>query len=198
MRTDDDFPEGELIDLDEEAFRKRYAQVVAEMSRYRKWFELRGSYKGTVGIDYRDCSFQEITTPKYLALGRSSHYDEFLELLSARYGFPVRQSDYMVWIEPSNPYKSLSYYIETAEHIDFSLEGLTTEDVRKALDIGRKAGSRRELNTRFMTLWELNQIWFSANRKKTIWHVPADGDFGAYAGYLRRLKGGRRTVIYTL
>jgi hypothetical protein len=102
-----------------------------------------------------------VVTAKHLGLGRSDYYDRFLREMSAAAGHPVHQSDYMMWIKPTDPYVSLNFYIDTAESIEFSLEGISCDDIRKALKPGRRATDRREIDSRYMTLWEINQVVFS-------------------------------------
>jgi len=68
------------------------------------------------------------------------------------FGHQVHQSDYMVWIEPSNPYSSLNFYIDTAEKIEFSLEGISGPDLYRAVQTGKRVQDRRELDSRYMTL----------------------------------------------
>ncbi len=73
--------------------------------------------------------------------------------------------------ESSNLYKSLLFYIDTAEKTEFSLEGLSLEDLKLCTSYESAADTRRELNTRFITLWELNRILFSGVIEKTNWHI---------------------------
>lgn len=60
----------------------------------------------------------------------------------------------MAWIDPGDPYRSLLWYIDSAESIDFSLEGIPAEDLRRAAaEAGGLKDNRRELGLPFMTLW---------------------------------------------
>ena len=54
---------------------------------------------------------RSLRPPRHVGLGRSDSYDAFLEVMSERLGNEVYQSDYLVWIDPGNPYESLHYYI---------------------------------------------------------------------------------------
>jgi hypothetical protein len=162
----------DLIDIDREEFTARYQAVVTRMLDTGVWYRLRGSYKGFLGdVDLSAAEFEELPPPRHVGLGRSDFYDAFLEVLSARFGHPVYQSDYLLWVDPGNPYRSLLYYIETAERIDFNLQGISPENLRQVMRHGRLAEDRRELGTPYMTLWEINRILFSDNVEKTWWHV---------------------------
>jgi hypothetical protein len=188
----------ELIDLDEEEFRAEYGRIVETMITEARWYRIRGSYKGSLrGIDFSRATFEELPPPKHLALGRSSYYDAFIDYLSRKCGQQVYQSDYMVWIDPANPYKSLNFYVETAERIDFNLKGLGYSDIKRAVHFGGRAESRRELETGYMTVWELNQVVYSLRREKTAWHVTPELDIekvrSAFEGYVE----AERLVPYT-
>lgn len=166
----------ELVDIDEENFHIRYNQVVNEMKIMNTWYSLDGMFKGRYKGNFFDYKFKKIKSKKCLGLGRSTFYDLFLEELESRFSTPFFQSDYMVWVNPSNPYPSLFFFIHTSDVIHFSLEGVNLEDIKKCVDFGRCAMSRNELNTPYMTLWEINQILFSSYVQKTIWHIRGDMD----------------------
>ena len=160
-----------LIDLEQEEFLERYQTVAESMKRTGDWYYLDGSYKGSMRLDFAESSFTRVAPPKHLGLGRSCYYDRFLEEMSVLAGHRVHQSDYMMWIHPTNPYISLNFYIDTAEAIEFSLEGVSEEDIRLAVRTGRRVRDRRELGTRFMTVWEINQVLYSDAQARTTWHL---------------------------
>lgn len=195
--SNEDSEYAELIDIDEERFRAEYGRVVRLMKTEARWYRLRGCYKGSIReIDYAHTRFEELPPPKHLGLGRSSYYDVFLEYLSRRVGHPVYQSDYMVWIDPASPYKSLNFYIETAEHIDFNLQGLDCSGLERAVHYGSRAESRGELGTRYMTIWELNQVVYSLKRGKTVWHVTPDLDIEKVRAVFRGYTEPEKIVAY--
>ena len=167
----DDESEGELIDINKEEFDNRYSTVTIDMRENGSWYYLEGLYKGTGNPDYANADFIKITSAKYLALGRSKFYDNFIDYLDNKYNKKYFQSDYMVWIKPEDPYSSLLFYIDTAETIHFSLEGISIDDLLFSVSIGKRVSNRRELGKNFMTLWEINQILFSDYKNKTVWHI---------------------------
>lgn len=146
----------ELVDLDEiEAERARLVRV-RRMSDEHAWF-LAG---------------QEITGPKYLAIGRSTYYISFLQAVAATLGTPVYQSDFLDWLDPGDPHRSLSFYLETAERIDVNLEGISARDLHEATaGAGGSASTRTALRPRYMTSWEMNQIYFGRYLRHTFWHT---------------------------
>jgi len=169
---DDDDPV-ELVELEEEAFLSSYRSTVEKMIETSDWYYVDGIFKGSLsGIDFRTARIRKVTGHKHLALGRSTYYDRFMRVRAEACGHKVYQSDYMVWIRATDPYRSLMYYIETAELIDFSLEGVSPDDVRIAAAHGRAAVDRRDLGSPYMTTWELNRILYSPYHEKTAWHLP--------------------------
>ncbi len=174
-----------LVDIDEEEFRKKYAQVTEQMKASGSWYYLKNSFKGSLPLDFTNPQFDEVQGEKHLGLGRSSFYDQFLDEVSILCNHKVHQSDYMLWINPADPYESLNYYIDTAEAIEFSLEGVALEDIRKASAIGYRAPDRRELGTSYMTVWEINQILFSPAVEKTVFHLRG----GLKGGDVRKVLG---------
>lgn len=166
-------PEGiiPLDELEDEAARETWRAVRGDMAATGAWYEARGCYKGaTTGGSAP--MFRKVEGRKLLALGRSDFYLPFIESLSRDSGERFFQSDFMAWIEPADPYESLLYYIHTAERIDFNLEGITAEDLSRStiLSRGRKR-NRGELGLRFMTCWEINQVYWSDALDKTWWHL---------------------------
>lgn len=157
--------------LEDEAAREAWQAVRGDMAATGAWYEALGCYKGaTTGGSAP--SFRKAEGRKLLALGRSDFYLPFIESLSRDSGERFYQSDFMAWIEPADPYESLLYYICTAERMDFNLEGITAEDLRRStiLSGGRKR-SRGELGLRFMTCWEINQVFWSDALGRTWWHL---------------------------
>ncbi len=136
-------------------------------------------------VDFGKASVHKVTGPKHLSLGRSTYYDQFVRIRAEATGHPVYQSDYMVWIRPADPYASLLYYIQTAEHIDFNLEGISLEELQLAAEHGKPAADRRELGTQYMTTWEINQVLCGPRHSITVWHVPAGAEPALYAAALR-------------
>lgn len=167
----------ELLDIDAEAFRAEYARIVETMIRERAWYRLNASYKGELSITQSNCQFEQVKGGKTLVLGRSSFYDRFMSDLLIQDGIESFQSDYLLWIEPSDPYKSLLFYIDTAERIHFNIEGLGVEDIRQAVGFNRAAEDRADLQNAYMTIWEMNRVLYSGNLGKTLWHVN-----GEYSG----------------
>jgi len=160
-----------LVDLDEEIFSQTYKDVTQRMRKNQDWYYLTGLYKGSLTDNFKNTQFTEVISEKHLGLGRSTFYDSFLQQMSEYFGHRVHQSDYMVWVEPSNPYTSLNFYIDTAEKIEICLEGISGPDLRQASQIGKRVQDRRELDSRYMTLWEINQLLFSDAKHKTTWHL---------------------------
>jgi hypothetical protein len=171
MGMDNDEQGEELVDIDQLEFADRYSMIAKYMETNEKWYKLEGIYKGMPNKDYNKVNFVLINEPKILALGRSSYYDRFIKDLEMSDGIHAFQSDYMVWIDPSNPYLSLQFYINTAEVIHFNLEGLSIEDIKSAIMLNRKTVNRADQKTPYMTIWELNQIAYSDNIFKAIWHI---------------------------
>jgi hypothetical protein len=171
MDNEIDLPE-DLIDIDHQVFLKEYAFIVDEMKNKSSWYRLIGTYKGSMNIDFSNYYFEKIEADKILCLGRSDYYDNFMLKLSQQNGADVFQSDYMVWIDPSDPYISLLFYIETAKEINFNLQGISNDDIQNVLKYNKIATSRLELGIPYMTSWEMNQILFSDYLRKTIWHTP--------------------------
>ena len=185
MREDDD--PAELVDIDEEEFRTAYRTTVEAMIASSDWYYIDGIYKGTlVGIDYATAQFHKVTGRRHLALGRSTYYDRFMQVRARAVGHPVYQSDYMVWVRPEDPYRSLLFYIQTAEIIDFSLEGVSPEHVRQAAQHGRLAANRRDLGSPYMTTWEINQVLYGPYHDKTTWHIPKRIDRAPYVEAFNR------------
>jgi len=193
LREDDD--PVELVDIEEEEFRATYRSIVEAMIASSDWYHIDGIFKGSlVGIDYPAARFLKITGPKHLGLGRSTYYDRFMQIRARAVGHPVYQSDYMVWIRPEDPYRSLLYYIETAEAIDFNLEGVSPEHVRQAAQHGRLAVDRRDLRSPYMTTWEINQVLYGPYHDKTTWHIPERIDRAPYVEAFNR--AGVETIIF--
>jgi hypothetical protein len=170
--SDESSVEPELLeDIDEASAREAWQRTVDDMQTTGVWYELIGGYKGSCSSS-GPASYKLITSRRRLALGRSDFYDAFIQKLELRYGERVFQSDYMAWIDPGNPYRSLLWYIDSAESIDFSLEGIPEGDLRRAAvnAKGLKA-NRHELEMPFMTLWEINQIVWGPAVAKTRWHL---------------------------
>ncbi len=163
----------DLIDVEDE-FREKYKEITLKMKQNKEWYEIDGFYKGERINDFENLIINEIKSFKHLCLGRSTYYDNFLIDMEKLYGHKVYQSDYMVWINPADPYESLLYYIDTAKQIDFSLEGISFENLKTCLKINKVAESRYELGSPFMTLWEINQIIFTDYRYKTTWHIRGE------------------------
>jgi len=164
----------ELFDIDVEAFRAEYSRIVETMIRERAWYRLNGSYKGELSITQSNCQFEQIKGRKTLVLGRSSFYDRFMSDLLIKDGIESFQSDYLLWIEPSDPYRSLLFYIDTAERIHFNIEGLGVDDIRQAVVFNRAAEDRSDLQNAYMTIWEMNRVLYSSSLEKTLWHVNGE------------------------
>ena len=115
---------------------------------------------------------QRIDRPKYLAIGRSKYYIAFLQRLAVELGAPVYQSDFMEWIDPAHPEISLMYYLKSAQRIDVNLEGVSPNDLRGAtIEAGRAKANRSELRIRYMTSWEINQLYYSDRGVPVFWHT---------------------------
>lgn len=161
----------ELIDLDQEEFKKQYNEITKIMKNEKRWFRITNQYKGkTDKLDIKNIVFEEIRDKKHLAIGRSTFYDEFIKNKKIEYGHNLYQSDYLVWINPSNPLESLNFYLDTAQCIDVNLQGLSYDDIKIAINFEKAANSLNELRTKYMTIWEINQILYSKNLTKTIWN----------------------------
>lgn len=161
----------ELLDLDEEEYREGWEAARADMLESGAWYEARGYYKGWPTPDASP-SLAKVEGRKLLALGRSDFYLSFMEDLSRESGERFYQSDFMAWLEPGEPGESLMYYIATADRIDFSLEGIGFEELRRATSgSGGPKRSRRELGSRYMTSWEANQVYWGDELEKTWWHL---------------------------
>ena len=50
------------------------------------------------------------------------------------------------------------------------------EEEFRAVHFGRRAANRGQLETRYITVWELNQVVYSLRREKTAWHVTPELD----------------------
>ncbi|MBI9055934.1 MAG: hypothetical protein JEY96_19085 [Bacteroidales bacterium] len=106
----------------------------------------------------------KIKDEKILALGRSCFYLNFIKKLAKKLNKTVYQSDFMTWKPSKNAKENLSYYIDTAEEIHFSIRGISKEDIEEALD------SEEQLI--FMTSWEMRYIFKNKNLlDKTIWYA---------------------------
>ena len=106
-----------------------------------------------------------VTGKKYIALGRRQYYTEFANNLSTKLGTKVYLLDFMTWVDPRHPCKSLFYYIKSAEKIFVNLEGVTADNIEEALSQDYESNN----NLPFMTLWEINQIYFKNLTNKTYW-----------------------------
>jgi hypothetical protein len=168
-----------LEDLDEAVAREAWRSVRDEMLAAGTWFEAIGCFKGA-RTGREPPRYRKAEGRRILALGRSDFYDAFLRDLEASRGERVYQSDYMAWIDPGDPYRSLLWYIDSAETIDFSLEGIPAGDLRRAAAeaVGLKAG-RRELGLPYMTLWEVNRVVWGPAVRKTRWHLRGSMDANA-------------------
>jgi hypothetical protein len=187
----------ELIDVEEESFLLRYQDMVEQMKVDGKWFRARGVYKGSLlAMNHYDTEFEEISTKRHLAIGRSTYYDEFINARSRALHYEVFQSDYLVWINPRDPYESLLYYINTAECIDVNLQGVPGESIALAVEHRTAAASRRILKSPFMTVWEINQILFSPNLNKTMWFVHDDQNLAEVRQALESLVEVDKIAMY--
>jgi acetoin utilization deacetylase AcuC-like enzyme len=167
--TNDD--PADLVDIDEEAAREALGRVRDDMLATGTWYESIGGYKGSYS-GTEALVFNRVEGRRLLALGRSDFYDGFIERLERACGERVYQSDYMAWIDSGDPYASLLWYIESAERIDLSLEGIGASDLRlAAIDAIGPARDRHGLGVRFMTSWEINRIFWGPALKKTRWHL---------------------------
>lgn len=60
----------------------------------------------------------------------------------------------------------------SAERIDVNLEGISARDLNEATaGAGGSASTRTELRLRYMTSWEMNQIYFGRYLSHTFWHT---------------------------
>lgn len=166
----------DLVELDQADFRGKYAQIANEMVTERTWYKLDGLYKGMPSLCLANVRFQKIDGAKNLALGRSTYYDRFMDDLRKTDNIEIYQSDYLMWIAPDNPYESLLFFIDTADVIHFNIEGIAIDDIAMALRTGKRSRDRDELETRFMTIWEMNQVIYSSSLARTIWHVNGELD----------------------
>ncbi len=174
-----------------------YSRTVEQMISDKVWYGLKGMYKGRFDrAENRGAGFQLLPLPRHVGLGRSTFYDIFLEDLSRVFGHPVYQGDYLVWVDPFDPYVSLGYYIDTAERIEFSLRGIPVDDVHGVVQFGKLASGRSELGTPYMTLWEINQILFSENVDKTWWHVAPEQDTDDVRSALEGIVKPERVISY--
>jgi NAD-dependent deacetylase len=161
----------EMEDIDEARSREAWADARADMLSTGRWYEAPGSFKG-VRIGDRAPEYRPVEGPRLLALGRSDNYVDFIERMSREGRGRYYQSDFMVWIDPSDAYTSLLWYIDSAERIDVSLEGIGVEDLRAATSGSEgRAPSRRQLGIRYMTSWEMNQLWWGPALDRTWWHI---------------------------
>ena len=183
-----DLGEPELLeDLDEAAAREAWRAVREEMLAAGTWFEALGYFKGS-RTGREPPRYRRAEGRRLLALGRSDFYDAFIRDLEKCCGERVYQSDYMAWIDPGDPYRSLLWYIDSAESIDFSLQGIPAGDLRRAAaEAGGPKAGRRELGLPYMTLWEVNRIVWGPAVRKTLWHLRGSMDAKA----AREALGGR-------
>lgn len=161
----------ELLDLDEGEYQEGWEAARADMLESGAWYEARGCYKGWPTHDASP-SLAKVEGRKLLALGRSEFYLSFMEDLSRETGERFYQSDFMAWLDPGDPYESLMYYISTANRIDFSLEGIGAEELRRATSgSGGPKRGRGELGSPYMSSWEANQVYWGDELEKTWWHL---------------------------
>ena len=110
---------------------------------------------------------ERIDAPRFIALGRREWYVDFAEKMTRTLGVKVWLLDFMNWIS-DNPYKSLLYYIKSATRIDVSLKGITYDDLVSVTKDCK--GLLGEVRLKYMTLWEINQLYFRDILDNTYWH----------------------------
>lgn len=120
--------------------------------------------------------YKKVVGKKYISLGKSLYYGNFAKRMTEELDTPSYLLDYMLWINPDNPYSSLLYYIYDASRIDINLEGIELEDLRKAtIESKGPAADRKELGLQQMTCWEINRVFHCEDLLyRTYWHVDSE------------------------
>ena len=147
--------------LDWSEYSKKFDNVQNDMKLNGTWYEDGHNY------DFRKATSRDIV------LGRYQFYVQFADFLYEKYGKRFYLLDYMARIDNDKESGGLLYYILSADEIHINLEGISREELSQAtVGLGRLANNLKEIQAKFTTAWEINQVFYRSEiLKRTTFHT---------------------------
>ena len=147
--------------IDWNEYSKNFEKIQNDMKTNQTWYE-----------DGHNYNFRKANS-KNIALGRYQFYVQFADFLYEKYNKRFYLLDFMTRIENDQESGGLLYYILSADEIHVNLEGVSLDELKQAtVGLGRLAKNMKEIEAKFCTAWEINQIFYRKNvLERTTFHT---------------------------